>query len=79
MCIAALAMSSSEVAVLKDAVTGSLKKNWACVVHYCNYCKCKKNKTIHSYFHHISNASIPISFVRYATDFIKLNIVIVDG
>ncbi len=44
MCFAAAAMPSSEVAVTKDVVTGSLKENCTWIVHSCNHCQCKKDK-----------------------------------
>ncbi len=72
-------MPSSEVAVSKDVVTGSLKENCSHNVPSCNHCQCKKDKAIHSYFHHISDTSIPNSFVRYTTDVLKSNIVVFDG
>ncbi len=79
MCFAAAAIPYSEGAVLKDVVTGSLKEYFTCIVHSCNHRRCKKDKTIHSYFLPISDDSIPNSFVRYTTDSIKSNILIVDG
>ncbi len=63
----------------KDLITGSLKKILTCIVHSHNHRQHKKEKNIHSYFHHISNDSIPNSFVRYTVDFIKFKMVVVDG
>ncbi len=63
----------------KDVSGASLKDKCTCIVHSCNQHHHKKDKAIHSYYHHISNTSIPSSVIRYTTDFIKLNIVVVDG
>ena len=79
MRIAAAAMSSSEVAVSKNVLGSSLKDKRTCIVHSRNqHCR-KKEKAIRSYFHHINDTSIPSSVTRYTTDFIKSNIVVVDG
>ncbi len=79
MHIAVAAMSSSEVAVSKDVLGSSLKDKRKCIVHSRNQRCCKKDKAIHSYFHHINDTSIPNSVTRYTTDFIKSNVVVVDG
>ncbi len=71
-------MPSSELAVSQDGNGASLQSNQKFLqLHNCHYCK--KNKSIHNHFHHITDTSIPTSFTRYTTNFINSNIVVVDG
>ncbi len=77
--IVVTSMPSSEVTVFQDDYGVSLKSNQKYIAHSCNCHCCKKDEAIHIHFHHITDTSIPTSFIRYTTDFISSNIVVVDG